>query len=65
MNSDIRDALERYKEEYKEVKREIALAITNNASDEEIKRLRNKMYNLLFRIQVLEHDVYSIGGKQK
>lgn len=56
--------LEKYKEEHKKLKKEIAKAMGSKASKEELNILREKLFNTLFKIEVLESEIEK-GGKTK
>ncbi len=68
MDSDMKEDLEKYKKLYKQTKKDAAKARAAGVSDEEMEVFRKKLFDLLFKIEVLEEGIENannIGGKIK
>ena len=69
MDSDMQKDLEKYKEEYKQLKKMVSRAMASGASKERIDILSEKMFDLLFKIKVLESEIGQVneskGGKSR
>lgn len=66
MDSDMKIDLQKYEEEHKQIKKEIAIALSKN---EDITSLRERLGQVLFNIEFLKSEIKKIdenmGGKTK
>lgn len=66
MDSDMKIDLQKYEEEHKKIKKEIAIALSKN---EDITSLRKRLGQVLFNIEFLKSEIKKIdenmGGKTK
>lgn len=66
MDSDMKIDLQKYEEEHKQIKKEIAIALSKN---EDITSLRKRLGQVLFNIEFLKSEIKKIdenmGGKTK
>ena len=65
--NDMLEDLEKYRILYKQTTRDMAKARQNGASSEELEEFRQKLLDLLFKIEILERQIddNNLGGKIK
>ncbi len=64
MDNDMNEDLEKYEEEYAELRKEATKAMIEKASKEEIDIIRKKMFNVLFKIEVLKSEIENINEEK-